>query len=302
MTRSLVSIVALAGAASAALASDPGFAASTDRVAYTGQVTRYGTLADAQGAINPVSGPHGIPNRSTSAPYDTPNRDLALFFVDNYGSYSSDYSVMLTAWYYTTQGNTNALPKDDPSGDRYYSGWGNPNNTNTGFMQLYDIGSNTVTSSSAAFGNFNGTHYTEFNLQSSFTNAGAAEYARLWAAPTLGGAASITGGTFISADLDITFGGLEGSQTSPGVIESFNHPTSVSGSFSAIFQNTGSDGSLHGFYVAEFTFNMDSWAFGQDNADLNGDFSDSYFATVPAPASAALLGLGGLIAARRRRA
>ncbi len=49
------------------------------------------------------------------------------------------------------------------------------------------------------------------------------------------------------------------------------------------------------------TFNPDSWDVISDGTDTGGTITLSIY-TVPAPASAALLGLGGLVATRRRRA
>ncbi|NPV04894.1 MAG: VPLPA-CTERM sorting domain-containing protein [Syntrophaceae bacterium] len=267
------------------------FFAGTDRVSYTGTVTRYETLADAQSGVN-ATGTYAIPARDAAAPYNTGFRDAGIFFSNNAPDYWPNASIFLTAWYYTT----------DPSHGEY-SGWGNPNNTNTGFIQLYDETGGTSTSANGYFSNLSGGYYRDFTLQVTGQNAGAAEYARLWHAPGVGGEAGLTRGTFLNYNLNITFGGLQGMLLPGGWIESHNHPESVTGTFMALFQNTNTiDPAYQGYYVANFTFGLDNWAFAQGEA-LNGAFSESTFAApVPIPPAAWLLGSGliGLVAIRRR--
>ena len=290
--------------ANSALASSS-FMVSTDRVSYTGTVTVYDTIEDARAAVNARSGPTSIPNRITDSPYDTPNRDAGMLFSNSFQG-QDDSNILLTSWYYTTVDNTNGFPKDNPLGDKYYSGYGNPNNTNTGFIQLYDEDGSTDLTSSGSFSDFDGTYYTTFNLQVSGENAPYSEdWSRLWHAPQVGGASVLTAGQFIEYNLNITFGGLQGVQTGD-LIEAYTHPDSVVGTLTGIFENTdftgyiGSSGqpatddpSLSGFYVFDFTFNMDNWAFGQGDEALNGDLEISYFAeAVPVPAGVWLLGSG----------
>lgn len=281
------------------------FYAGTDRVSYTGAVTRYSSLSDAQDAVN-GAGPYAIPDRATEAPFNTGYRDVGVYFSNNAGAVSSDprMNIFLTSWWYSTVDNTNGYAKDDPDGDRYYSGWGNPNNTNTGFTQLYDADGDSRILSSGDFGGWDGTNFTTFTLHASGENADYDEdYARLWHAPNVGGAAALTKGIYHAYDLNVTFGGLMGQNTGSGWIESTNHPDSVTGTFYSIFENTNTeDLSLNGFYVTEFTFGMDNWAFGQGDALLNGDFAGSYFAeAVPAPGALWLLGSGLLALVRIRR-
>jgi hypothetical protein len=280
------------------------FFASTDRVSYTGTVTRYGTLADAQSGAN-ATGTYAIPDRVTDAPYNTGYRDAGIFFSSNAPNYSTNSNIFLTAWWYSTVENTNGKPKDDTSGDRYYSGWGNPNNNNTGFIQLYDGDGSTSTAAKGYFSNYSGGYYRNFNLQVAGGGADYAnDWARLWQAPGVGGAGNLTQGIFHSYNLNITFGGLQGSLLPGGWIEANNHPDSVTGTFTAIFQNTNTaDSQYHGYYAVNYTFGLDNWAYGQGNDALNGDFSSSQFAApVPIPAAFWLLGSGlvGLVGLRRR--
>lgn len=118
-----------------ALGGDPG-AISTDRFGYTGTVYRYDTLANAQ-THNGVTG--------LVETIAVGNRDLSLFIVNGFPQYYSDANVIMSAWWYTTEPNTNGFPKDHPSGDRYYSGWGNTRgNTGIGFLQIYDSTTSTA--------------------------------------------------------------------------------------------------------------------------------------------------------------
>jgi hypothetical protein len=265
-----------------------GFFVSTDMSTYNGTLTKYGSLDDAQKQQNSIGGPYTIPDRVTGAPYNTGNRDLGLYFAKNWGGENAN--ILLTSWWYTTDLNHGQ-----------YSGWGNPNNTNTGFIQLYDADGSTSTASSGSFGNFNGTNYTTFHLQVSGQNAASDDYARLWQAPGVGGAAGLTRGIFHSYSLDIVFGGLEGTVEAGGVIRAIDHPDSVSGTFSAIFQNTNTlDSQYLGFYRVAFNIGMDNnWAYGQGGL-LNGSFSRSEFAT-PLPGAVVLLGAGLVRLARYGR-
>ncbi|MEO0716071.1 MAG: hypothetical protein AAFY58_03665 [Planctomycetota bacterium] len=142
MNRTLTTIL-LVGTTAASAHASTGFAFSSERLAYTGSLTKYATLADAQAGTNVVAGPTSIPNRGTGDAFDTPNRDLGLFFASNAPSYSADQAIALTAWYYTTNPN--------PTGTGVINGWGNPNNSNTGFMQMFDDNASSVATQSAAF-------------------------------------------------------------------------------------------------------------------------------------------------------
>ena len=254
----------------------------TDRTSYTGTLTQYSTLSDAQTHNNPV-GTYSIPDRVTAAPYNTPNRDLTLFIVNNTPSVYSNYTQIMTAWFYTTDFTQEA-----------YSGYGNPNNTNRGFFQIADAGSTTVTNN-GQFGNFDGTYYTTFKAQVSGQNANYANsLAWLWEAPGRSGG----GEAFISYALDVTLGGLQGTAQN-GVVTSIGHPTLVTGTLQALFQYSDTK-----FYDVNFTLGMDNWAYAQ-GSNLNGAFIyQSEFGQAPLPSTVLLVGSGltGLAFWRRRRA
>ena len=263
---------------------------STDRFGYNGTVVRYASLADAQSASNAIE---------TVA---IGNRDLSVYVAHN-DTQEADFNYMSGSWWYTT--NEQYGPGQGSAG------WGNSTgNTGVGFLQLYDADADTDTSVAMSFDNFDGTHYTEFNLSVQGSNAGASDYSRFSAYDNLN-----DGGIWHNYDLSLTATGLTGTEVSPGIIESNVHPTGVSGSITGIFEITENQTTPahQGFYVVSLDLSMVNWAYdnmgnltpsisydgGQSFSD--GTFASSLFRTVPTPASGALIALAGVGAARRRR-
>jgi hypothetical protein len=261
---------------------------STDRFGYTGTVTKYDSLADAEGNINAVE----TIAIGTADPNDnSEHRDASFYFVNNASGYDTDYNTLMGSWWYGINGS---------------AGNGNINgNTGVGFMQLYDDDGSTDTSVDMSFSDFNGTYWTAFNLLVQGGNATAAEdYARLSAYDNVHDA-----GTYSSYTLDITATGLEGTQTG-NVIEANNHATGVSGSFNGLFSFGGDgDGDIYtGFYSISLDFDMENWAYS-NNGNLNGPYQDggniyaSQFVTihdVPEPSTIAIFALGIIGLASRR--
>lgn len=267
------------------------FVASTDALAYAGDFSRYATLADAQSSSSPVTGPTAIPNRATAAPFDTPNRDGGLFAVKDAGFYYPDSAAFLTSWYYTTAAGTGY-------------GWGNPNNTTVGFVQMYDELASTVSSWDGYFDNFDGTYWTDFHMtikggDASYDDA----YSRLWNVDAGGSSAVTTAGEFVSYDLELHFTGLQGVDAGGGFVEALNHPSAVTGTFTAVFDNQdfgGSDDNAYdGYYRAELTFNDDVWAASQGyQYDSGGNVPGlygSYFYGAPALGSHADIDGDGVV-------
>lgn len=254
-----------------------------DGFSYTGDVTVFDTLNDAQNSQNKLSGPHTIPT-VTNGPRSTLTeaRDAALFADTSEGSLQ-----FLTAWYFT--------PQDVLSNNSSVAnGSGNPNNTNTGFVQMFDSDGSSVDTLDIGWENNN----TEFSVEASGQNAGASEFARLWPAPVNGGAGAISAGEFLEYELDFT-AIFNDPVSSPGSGTSTSSlPDDVTGSFTGIFENTNtSDTSLNGFYTIDFSFQNQSYALQNDavvqfrpNTNVASQF------TVPLPGSAMLFGTSLVIA------
>lgn len=113
-------------------------------------------------------------------------------------------------------------------------------------------------------------------------------------------------GTFISYQVDVTFGGLAGKadQVDGTGILATNNPTSVNGTFKSIFQNTNAtDHTYNGFYVATLTFGLDNWAYDQgSNLDGEGAVESLFWGysrpdSVPEPSPLVVLafGLAGIV-------
>lgn len=252
----------------------------TDRFGYSGTITRYDTLEDAQAGTDEVD------------QITVGDRDLSLFIRKDDPS-GSDFNAALGSWWYTTDSQGRA-------------GWGNTRgNTGVGFMQLYDSDASTDTSLDMSFDNFDGTYYRDFTLSMTGENAGADDFARLSAIDNVNDA-----GEYKEYSINLTATGLQGEDSdNDGLVEALNtQPTGVTGSMTGIFQLTENETSAanQGFYTYDFTLSMTNWAW-ENRDDLmtqddNGNpiedtFAPSNFvapaaAQVPLPATLALLGIG----------
>lgn len=282
----LASFLVIAGTASNAHA--VGYLFDTDRFGYEGTVTRYNNKNDAES------------DTSSIETVTIEDRDAAFYFADGMPGFSYDYNVLMGSWWYSTAS----------SGSR---GSGNTNgNTGIGFMQLYDSDGSTDTALDMGFQSYDGTHYTEYYLDISGTDATAAEdSARFSVYDNVHDA-----GTYINYDLNIVAEGLEGTKTG-GVITANNHPTDVTGSFSALFTFGGDgdgydidgdgtdDAFADDYYTIDLNFNMDNWAY-TNRKDLtypDEGFYASKFVQTPEPTTWLLFGTGllGLLGFSRKK-
>lgn len=263
---------------------------SYDNFNYSGTVTRYANLADAQSQSNAISTTSIA--TATNGSQSTLNnaRDGQVYVASNaLAAYNqADIAYFSTAWYYTTT---------PANGD----GWGNPNNTNTGFAQYYDL--SAVPAVSGGWGNGN----TQFALAISGGDGDSGNAARLWAAPAIGGPASDTAGVFRAFQLNLTAGFAAAATLNgtTGWYESAADPTSLTGNMTGIFQNDSANTSLNGFYAFDFSVATGSWA-AQEGATSGGFSPSAFFAApggaVPEPTSLALAGLAlAALALRPRR-
>lgn len=260
----------------------------TDRFGYTGTITRHDSQTDAESGTN------------VTETINVGDRDLALFIAQNDTEVSSDYNIIMSSWWYTTD-------------DQGRAGWGNTRgNTGVGFLQLYDSDGSTDTDVSMEFSGFDGTYYTQFDLGLTGSDAGSDDYARLSAYDNVN-----DGGIWHDYALNLTATGLEGTTTAPGIIESTNQPTDVSGSITGVFEITENQTSPanQGFYAVDLSLSMTNWAWNNRDdlmtQDENGNpisdtFASSTFrtvSTVPEPGTIGLMAIAGLgmVAARRRR-
>lgn len=172
-------------------------------------------------------------------------------------------------------------------------------------MQLYDAAGSTDTSLSMDFSNFDGTYWQDFTLSTQGLNADPNNSsARFSVYDNVHDA-----GTYLEYALNIAVSGLQGVQTGNEIVAN-NHPTSVNGSFTGLFQLGGDpQGDLNtDFYTIALNFDMENWAFA-NNGSLNGPYNDGgninqslFVAMVPVPAAVWLFGsaLGVMGVVRRK--
>ena len=217
---------AVAGWAFAALAQAAPLNVSFDNFTYSGTVTRYATLADAQNQANATGGPYTIQTVTNNSPLParatrSNARDGNLSVTSAApAAYGSDVTYLSTAWYFTT------FPAN---GD----GWGNPNNSNNGFIQYY------LTSSAPTVNGGWQPGYTQFRLTVSGGNGDSSNAARFWPVPNPDGPANISGGTYVEFNLNLTanFASPATLNGATGWYETTAMPSSVTGTVSGIFQN-----------------------------------------------------------------
>jgi hypothetical protein len=291
----VAAVLTIAVFSGAATATPIGGIFQTDRFGYTGEVNRYGTLADAQGRVNSTDTiAIGV---DVDGDDSREHRDAGMQFQYNAGAYDAGYSDDLNylsgSWWYSTHANG--------------GGWGNINgNTGIGFMQLYDEDGSTDTSISMDFSNFDGTHWTDFTLSVEGENLDP--YSRFSVYDNVH-----DGGEYLEYALNITATGLEGVEAGDQIVAT-NHATGVNGTFTGLFRLGGDpNGDLNtDWYTIDLDYDMENWAFANNGSltppyENGGNIYDSLFvaaASVPEPSTIAIFaaGLLGSGFARRRKA
>ena len=274
-----------------------------DNFTYSGTVTRYATLDDAQNQTNATGGPYTIgtaTNGTHSTRADARDGNLSVTSTAP-AAYGTDLTYLSTAWYFTT------FPANG-------NGWGNPNNTNDGFIQYY------LTSSAPTVNGGWQPGYTQFQLTVAGGNGDTGDNGRFWPAPG-SGAAVISRGEFVEFNLNLTanFASPATLNTTTNWYETSAMPSSMTGTLSGIFLNDQTNTpSYNGYYRFAYTVtgpgswaadNAATWDNGGTRAPPASLWAGPQAVVPPAPVPTlghlALLGLslmlGLMVAVRRGR-
>jgi hypothetical protein len=205
----------------------------TDQAGYTGSWTFYKTLSDAQTGANPVS---------SGA---IPQLNLGVYLTSGIYPPSGgppNSSIITTNWY----SSTNATP-----------GTGNTSNQSLGFFQLYNDPSNPLnTQHTAAFSQ----DLTSITVSETGKNVKGAPGLESRFSPTAGLGFKETTGEYLSYAFNATATGLNGVPIMGGTAIGDNTgvATNLTGTFNALFQNTGGNAALEGFYAINLNLNGNS--------------------------------------------
>lgn len=224
------------------------FLASSERFGYTGTVSVYRSFADATARKNPIR---------TNLYF--PQRDMSFYVARGMGGEYGEFNAILTNWY--------ASPNRD--------GIANPNNTNNGFLQMYDADASNWQNQKGTWSKDKKT----FTVQGTGKRASypsvddPGDYARLWNAGAPAGAGEATKGTFLSYEYKLVATGLNGQYDNTlKQVKNTQNATGYSGYFQAIFQNESVRyPESNGFYRVDVTFNNSSWAVA-NNFARNDEF------------------------------
>lgn len=282
---SSVALALVTASSTAALAQGPYVA--TNLFGYTGTVSRYSTLADANARTNAI----------LSSPYAIGQRDLSLYFASGNGGFTGT-PAFPSAFQFLT--NTFVNPGQ--------------NNTNVGLVQIYDADGASMTSASGVWTSAAKNQY-RLSVTGANTLAACEDYSlvfgpgdcsRLWNAGTVGGSGSseTTSGRYISYQFDLLASGLTPAtfNAATGVFESLSEPTSLVSMFNGVFQNTSVESGSNGFYNVSLTLNRTTSISEPGEGDLSVFGSST---VTPEPSTYAMMGVGllvvGVMARRRKR-
>ncbi len=230
----------------------------TDNAGYTGSWTRYATLADAQINANPLS---------SGA---IPQRNLGVYVSNNLtppGNPVGNASIFTTNWY----SSTTAVP-----------GTGNSSNTSLGFFQMY----NDPTNGNTVNNSFWDQSLKTLTLNESGGGVPGVPGAESRFSPLAGLGIVETQGNYLQYAFTATASGLTGTPNGGNIEDITSGASNFTGAFNAIFQNTGGNPALEGFYNISLNFNNSSTV-GSEGLTFNNTPVDLFAsATVlPEPAS-----------------
>ena len=280
---SAVALVLTTASSTVAIAQGPYVA--SNKFGYTGTVSRYGSLADANAQINPL----------LASPYAIGQRDLSTYFVNNNGGFTGTPGFPSAFTFFT---NTFVNPAQ--------------NNTNNGIVQIYDADGASMTSSTGAWTTPVRNQYflsvvganTLAACENYMVVFGPGDCSRFWNAGSVLGTSETTTGRFLSYQFDLLASGLTPAtfNGATGVFESVSEPTTLVGTFTGIFQNQSLDDvGSNGVYRMTLNLNLTSSITMPGPGDVSVFGSNS---VLPEPSTYALVGVGLLavgFAARRRR-
>ncbi len=245
-------------------------------IGYNGTWERFASLTDAQQNTNAIESG------------TVPQRDLQMFLRQT--ADTVDVFQFVTAWNF---------------------GSNNPSNTRPGFMQISDIGFNSVDSLVAGWTD---TNFDSYEIQVFGSNAmsriGSTGNQETRAG--VGPSDRITSGNWLEYNLNLTFQGLASNDTGGGTQRADDEPVAVLGDLFVLFESfadedlDGNPNANLGFYRIDLEINQISWAVEQEVSGVFDETSTFEAPTTPIPETNSyglLLGLIGLslILKRRRR-
>lgn len=239
----MYSLIALAVLASPSAPAPEKFIVSCERFGYFGTISVFNSYSDAKSGKN-----------ARYSGIAMPPRDGSIYMARAMGGEYGEFNAILTNWYSTTD--------TDPS----HVGYGNPNNKNEGFFQMYDNNADNWQNQKASWSKDKKT----FTLVSKGKNASypsveePGEYARLWNAGAPQGSGESTKGTYLDYEVTFVATGITGTDAdNDGFFEYEGNGGSFSGTFKAIFRNESTKyPASNGWYVVDLKFNNVNWAAG----------------------------------------
>lgn len=229
---------------------------SMDSLGYIGSWEKYDTLLDAQNEVNLVDS--GL----------VPQRDLQIYLSQDRASTTG--FQLVTGW---------------------NLGDGNPSNTNVGFLQISDIGLNTVDTltagwTSASFDLFR-VSLTGSNALGRISPTETNQEARLGVGP---GTRS-TNGNWLAYEMNLYFSNLSSTEPVSGIRRAEDEPADVFGDMFILFENPnaldldGNPNQNQGFYRVQLSFNNISWAADHGVPEVVSSVSTFEATTTPVPES-----------------